>query len=66
MPWVVIDMIEDMDEIHVIPVCQGGHIIRPHIPSYECECKPEFEHQQQHLLVLHNDMIGNADANNFH
>lgn len=63
MPWQVIEI---EDDVHVVPCCFGGHVIAPHMPTYLCECKPEAEDQGTHILYLHNDMIGNADATNIH
>lgn len=63
MPWMVIDLEPEQDEVHVVPSCWGGHMIHPHKLSYECVCNPDFEDDTDgSLLVLHRDLKGNADV----
>lgn len=63
MPWMVVDLTEEQDEVHIAPSCWGGHLIYPHSLTYRCACKPKFEDDTDGpLTVLHNDLKGDADG----
>jgi hypothetical protein len=53
MKWAVI---EDDDEVHVVPSNDDGEPLAPHFLLLNCCCHPDYELYNK-TLVLHNDII---------
>lgn len=63
MPWMVIDLEEDDEGIHVVPSCWGGRVIPPHVLNYSCVCKPLAEAGAgDDIIYTHNDLNGKANV----